>query len=151
MSRAFVKDADDTFEELPERPISSAPNWVTQKGLAHIEAEVARLTDEIANVRDDHYERARIGCDLRYWMARRASAQLMPASTRMDIVRFGATVTIDRDDGRHEAFRIVGEDEADPSEGTISYVSPLARALMGKAAGDRVRVNGTWIDLVAIA
>ncbi len=45
-------------------------------------------------------------------------------------------VTIARDDGRRQTYRIVGEDEADPAAGTLSYVSPLARALMGKSPGD---------------
>ncbi|MGG2476782.1 GreA/GreB family elongation factor, partial [Rhizobium sp. BR5] len=51
-------------------------------------------------------------------------------------VAFGSLVTFSRDDGRTQRFRIVGEDEADPAAGTMSYVSPVARALMGKAAGD---------------
>ena len=50
-------------------------------------------------------------------------------------MQFGATVTIERDDGRRQTFRIVGEDEADPARGTLSHVSPLARALFGKAVG----------------
>jgi transcription elongation GreA/GreB family factor len=51
-------------------------------------------------------------------------------------VQFGSTVTIVRDDGRRQTFRIVGEDEAEPAQGTLSYVSPVARALLNKAVGD---------------
>ena len=151
MSRAFVKEAEDAFEELPERPISSAPNWVTQEGLAAIEAEITQLTEALADTGDDRYERARIGRDLRYWTARRGSALVMDAPANADVVRFGATVTIDREDGRHETFRIVGEDEADPAKGSVSHVSPLARALMGKSVGDTVRVAGGEVELADIA
>jgi transcription elongation GreA/GreB family factor len=151
MSRAFVKEAEDAFEEPPERPVSSAPNWVTPEGLAAIEAEIDRLQHELSGVGEDRYERARIGRDLRYWTARRASAHIIERPANADMVRFGATVTIDREDGRRESFRIVGEDEADPAKGTLSYVSPLARALMGKRVGDVVRVAGAEVELVDVA
>ena len=78
MSRAFVKNLDDTVEELPDRPISSHPNLVTPEGLARIEAEVARLQQEhaAAHAANDRTALARAARDLRYWTARRASAQL---------------------------------------------------------------------------
>ena len=151
MSRAFVKEDDQAFEELPERPVSSAPNLVTTRGLELIEAEIARLTSELSAAGEDREARARLGRDLRYWTARRGSAQLMPASNDADTVHFGSTVTIDRDDGRHQVFRIVGEDEADPEQGTLSHVSPLARALMGKSVGDTVRVAGHDAEIVEIS
>jgi transcription elongation GreA/GreB family factor len=151
MSRAFVKEDDAAVEDLPERPISTAPNLVTPQGLAAIEAEVARLTDALTSAGEDRAERARIGRDLRYWTARRGSAHVQPPPEDCSIVRFGCTVTLDRDDGRHQVFRIVGEDEADPERGTISYVSPLARALMGKQQGDTVRVAGHDLEIAAIA
>ena len=66
------------------------------------------------------------------------------------MVRFGCTVTIERDDGRTQSFRIVGEDEADPAQGSVAYVSPLARALMGKAVGDEAKVAGGEVEIVAI-
>jgi transcription elongation GreA/GreB family factor len=151
MSRAFVKEDDDAPEELPERLISSAPNLVTVEGLAAIEAEVARLSQELAQAGDDRGARARIGRDLRYWTARRGSAQVMPAPEDSEIVRFGCTVTVERDDGRTQVFRIVGEDEADPPRGTLSHVSPLAQALMGKSEGDVVRVAGGEAEIVEIS
>lgn len=150
MSRAFVKDADDTFEELPERPVSSAPNLVTREGLAAIETEVARLTNELTLAGEDRAERARIGRDLRYWIARRGSAHVMPAPEDHSVVRFGATVALLRDDALKQTFRIVGEDEADPEHGTLSHVSPLARALMGKEVGDTVQVASHSFEIEAI-
>lgn len=151
MSRAFVKEDDDAPEEFPERLVSSAPNLVTAEGLAAIEAEIARLEDELARAGEDRSARAGLARDLRYWNARRGSAQVMPAPEDNEIVRFGATVTIDRKDGRRQVFRIVGEDEADPERGTLSHVSPLAQALMGKGIGDVVRVAGGDAEIVAIS
>jgi transcription elongation GreA/GreB family factor len=89
--------------------------------------------------------------ELRYWNARRASAQLVPVSDDRAQIRFGATVTIGRNDGRQQTFRIVGEDEADPAKGSISYVSPLARALLGKAVGDVVRAGSNDAEITLIA
>jgi transcription elongation GreA/GreB family factor len=152
MSRAFVKNLEDTVEELPDRPISPHPNLVTAEGLARIETEVARLQQEhaAAHAADDRAALARVARDLRYWTARRASAQIVPAPNDRSEVHFGATVTIVRDDGRRQTFRIVGEDEADPAKGTISYVSPVAQALTGKRVGDVVQAGASEAEIVAI-
>ncbi|HET7019969.1 MAG TPA: transcription elongation factor GreA [Xanthobacteraceae bacterium] len=153
MSRAFVKNLEDTVEELPDRPISPHPNLVTAEGLARIETEVARLQQEhaAAHAADDRAALARVARDLRYWTARRASAQIVPAPNDRSEVHFGATVTIVRDDGRRQTFRIVGEDEADPAHGTVSHVSPLARALFGKRVGDTAMVAKSQAEIVEIA
>jgi transcription elongation GreA/GreB family factor len=66
-------------------------------------------------------------------------------------VRFGSTVTIERDDGRRQTYRIVGEDEADPSLGTLSYASPVAQALMGKQVGDTVQAGVAEAEIIEIA
>ena len=152
MSRAFVKELEDAVEELPDRPISAHPNLVTPEGLARIEAEVARLQQEHATAHEanDRAALARVARDLRYWTARRASAQLVTAPSDRSKVHFGATVSIVRDDGRHQTFRIVGEDEADPAHGTLSHVSPLARALFGKEVGDTVEVANSQAEIVEI-
>jgi transcription elongation GreA/GreB family factor len=150
MSRAFVKEDDDAPEEIPERPVSSAPNLVTPEGLAAIEAEIARLTEGLAEAAEDRDARARIARDLRYWTARRSSAHLVTPSADSDVVHFGSTVTIDREDGRRQTFRIVGEDEAEPENGTLSYIAPLARALMGKGVGDVVNVAGGEAEIAEI-
>lgn len=150
MSRAFVKEDDDAVEELPERPVSTAPNLVTAEGLAAIEQEVERLEAALREAGEDRDLRARIGRDLRYWTTRRSTAQVMPPPADDDDVRFGSTVTIVREDGRRQTFRIVGEDEADPAKGTVSHVAPLAQALMGQSAGDVVRVAGGEAEIVEI-
>lgn len=151
MSRAFVKEFDEAVEDLPDRPVSTAPNLVTAEGLAAIEAEVARLNEALASAGDDRAERARISRDLRYWTTRRSTAHLAPPPSDCESVRFGCSVTVERDDGRSQTFRIVGEDEAAPENGTISHVSPLARALMGKEVGDSVRVAAHEFEIVKIA
>jgi transcription elongation GreA/GreB family factor len=131
MSRAFVKD--DYLEELPERPVSEHPNDVTEAGLAQIEHGLAAASEAYAAAQASA-DRAALaaGRDLRYWSARRATARVVPAPTDHSEVRFGTSVTIVRDDGREQTFRIVGEDEADPGKGSISHVSPLAKSMFGK-------------------
>ena len=152
MSRAFVKEVDETVEELPERPISPHPNFVTAEGLALIEATLARLQQEhaAAQAARDRAALAKLARDLRYWTSRRTTAQVIAPASNPTEVQFGSTVTILRDDGRRQAYRIVGEDEADPSRGTISYVSPVARALTGRKLGDVVRAGTSDAEVVEI-
>jgi transcription elongation GreA/GreB family factor len=66
------------------------------------------------------------------------------------MVRFGGAVTVEREDGRRQTWRIVGEDEADPATGSVSYVSPLAQAVLGKTVGDLVMVAGGELEIVAV-
>jgi transcription elongation GreA/GreB family factor len=88
---------------------------------------------------------------MRYFAARVRTAQVVPAPSSIDIVAFGSTVTFSRDDGRVQTYRIVGEDEADPKTGSISFVSPVAGLLMGKAVGDVVAVGDQELEIVAIS
>jgi len=154
MSRAFVKEPDggEAFEDLPDRPISEHPNLVSSQGLAQIEATLARLHEEHgrAQVAADRAALAHTSRDLRYWTARRSNAQVMPPPEQTDRVQFGSTVTIERDGGRRQTWRIVGEDEAEPNEGTLSYVAPVAHALMNKAVGDVVQAGTGEAEIVEI-
>ncbi|MGI8723922.1 MAG: transcription elongation factor GreA [Methyloceanibacter sp.] len=154
MSRAFVKEPDggDAFEDLPDRPISEHANLVTPQGLAQMEDTLERLHEEHgkAQVAADRAALANAARDLRYWTARRSTAQLMPAPEQTEKVQFGSTVTIERGDGRRQTWRIVGEDEAEPNEGTLSYVSPVARALMNKSVGDVVQAGPGEAEILAI-
>jgi transcription elongation GreA/GreB family factor len=152
MSRAFVKEMDGD-EELPDRPVSAHPNLVTPEGLARIEATLAELhqAHAAAQAAGDRSALARAARELRYWTAPRASAQMIEPPQDNARVQFGATVTIRRDDGRRQTWRIVGEDEADPARGTLSHVSPVARALMGRQVGDVVTAGHSQAEIVAIA
>jgi transcription elongation GreA/GreB family factor len=155
MSRAFVKEADgvDAVENLPERPVSMHPNFVTAEGLATIEAELEKTHREHAHAQaaNDRAALARTARDLRYWTSRRTTAQVIAPPIAGGEVQFGSTVTIERDDGRRQTFRIVGEDEADPARGTLSHVAPLARALFGKSVGDVVKAGQSEAEIVEIA
>lgn len=152
MSRAFVNE-DNSVEDLPERPVSPHPNYVTPQGLAAIDAALgdARQAYNAAQAAGNRDALARAGRDLRYWSARRASAQLVTTEAGADTVQFGSTVTITRDDGRRQVFRIVGEDEAEPGKGSVSHVSPLAVSLIGRKVGDVVRAGRDDAEIVAIA
>ena len=154
MSRAFVKEPEggEVFEDLPDRPVSEHPNLVTAEGLAQIEDTLARQHKEHAKAQaaNDRAALAHTSRELRYWSARRSTAQPMAAPEQSDKVQFGSTVTIARDDGRKQTWRIVGEDEAEPNEGTLSYVSPVAQALMGKSVGDVVQAGAGEAEIVKI-
>ena len=157
MSVAFTREEDleATAADLPDRPVSQHPNLVTASGLAQIERELAEAKAAYAaaqakgSIEADRTAMARATRDLRYWSARRANAQLV--ETEPDgTVRFGGSVTIEREDGRTQTWAIVGEDEADPANGSVSHVSPLARALMGKRVGDEAVVNGQDVEIVGL-
>lgn len=157
MSVAFTREEDleATAADLPDRPVSPHPNWVTAEGLAAIETALAEARAAYSaaqaqgSIEADRTAMARATRDLRYWSARRASAQLVEIEAD-GRVRFGGSVTLERDDGRTQTWRIVGEDEADPKAGTVSHVSPLARALIGKRAGDEAVVAGQAVEITAV-
>ena len=156
MSRAFVKESDDV-PELPDRPISEHPILVTEKGLAQIEAEIAAYRAALteAQLAEDRAAIAAASRELRYWNARRASAELQPPPADCDSVHFGCRVTIQRDPPPPKGkatvtYTIVGEDEADPTKGTLSFVSPLARALIGKEVGDVVPMGEGEAEIMKI-
>ena len=158
MAVAFTReeDAESQAANLPDRPVSSAPNFVTPQGLALIEAALAEAraaytaAQSGGGVAADRTAMARATRDLRYWSARRGSAQLVESAPTDGTVAFASTVSIEREDGRRQTFRIVGEDEADPAKGAISWVSPLAGAMMGKKAGDVVIVSGAEVEIVSV-
>jgi len=157
MSVAFTREEDleATAADLPDRPISPHPNLVTPSGLEAIEAALAaaraayNAAQSKGDIEADRTAMARATRDLRYWSARRASAQLV--ETEPDgRVRFGGSVTIEREDGRTQTWRITGEDEADPARGSVSHVSPLAVALIGKQVGDEAVVAGQAVEIIAV-
>jgi transcription elongation GreA/GreB family factor len=160
LSVAFTKEESaETASEtlLPDRPISPHPNLVTEAGLKALELQLqqAREAYETANAIEDVNERRRQAAtplrDARYFAARVRTAQIVPEPASRDTVAFGSTVTFRRDDGRVQKYRIVGEDEADPKAGSISFVSPIAKSLMGKAVGDAVVVGDQEIEITAIS
>jgi transcription elongation GreA/GreB family factor len=148
MSRAFIKEdsEDRPSEELPERPVSSEPNYVTPEGLALLRSKVEELSAEHVRLKQagenfDKPRLAEVDRDLRYYQARLDSAIVVDVSREpMDEVHFGATVRTEDEDGKVHTFTIVGEDEADVPRGKVSWRSPLSKALIGARVGDTV----TW-------
>ncbi|MBB4429688.1 transcription elongation GreA/GreB family factor [Bradyrhizobium sp. CIR48] len=159
MSVAFTKEesaeaASETL--LPDRPISPHPNLVTEAGLQALQTQLqqAREAYEAAQAIEDVNEKRRQSAvplrDARYLTERLRTAQLVPDPASTETVAFGSTVTFSRTDGRVQTYRIVGEDEADPKAGTISFVAPVARSLMGKAVGDVVGTGAQEIEILSI-
>ena len=150
MNRAFVKEPDDGVPEegLPERQISEHPNYVTPSGLRQLEERVGELEQRRLELRersgDDALAQEQLDFvdrDLRYFTLRLETAQPMDMARQpRRMVKFGAAVTVkEGGGGATRVFRIVGEDEADPNNGLISYVSPLAEALLDARVGAIVR------------
>ncbi len=160
MSTAFTKEESaETASEtlLPDRPISRHPNLVTEAGLKalDLQRQKAREAYDAASTIEDVNERRRQAAiplrDMRYFSERIRTAQVVPDPISFDVVAFGSTVTFRRDDGRVQKYRLVGEDEADPKTGSISFASPVGTSLMGKAIGDIVNVGDQELEILAIS
>ncbi|OIQ72621.1 transcription elongation factor GreA [mine drainage metagenome] len=148
MSRAFVKenDLEPAGSDLPERPQSEHPNYVTPNGLAQLQQQAARLEgdrQQLVPHKDDPVVRqhlATVERDLRYLEGRLERAIMVdPDRQSTDSVLFGALVNLTDENGDRHEYAIVGEDEADISQHKVSWVSPLARALIGARLGDSVK------------
>jgi transcription elongation GreA/GreB family factor len=140
MSVAFRRESDDEhLEPKFELPIPPGPNLVTERGLALIAARVEALEAELAGLSDEN-EVKRVKRDLRYWRTRQATAQLVPPPDGA-VVAFGSTVTF-RIGGKERTITLVGDDEADPAAGLLSFTAPLSRALMEAEVGDEIDFGG---------
>ncbi|WP_025872542.1 GreA/GreB family elongation factor [Methylobacillus glycogenes] len=149
MSRGFVKedDLEHAGTDLPERPISTHPNYLTSQGYAQLQQQADTLSEQrlaLTNRKDDPIAQQKLAMldrDLRYVAARLESAIVVdPAAQPADSVLFGARVELEDENGEQHQFHIVGEDEADIATHRVSWVSPLARALIGLKVGE----SATW-------
>ena len=139
MSVAFRRESDDEhLEPKFERPIAPGPNLVTARGLALIDAEVARLNAALEQASEE--DRPALLREQRYWHTRQTTAEVVPAPEPGEI-GIGSRVTI-RMGGSERVVEIVGGDEADPAEGRIGYQAPLARVLIGAEVGEMVEFGG---------
>lgn len=134
MSKAFTREDAQPEPESPRRLASvlppGAPNYLTPDGAVRLRKELAALVERKAM-----NERA---IDLR--RALESAVVLGPPTDDLDVVRFGATVVVRAlPDGEPVRYRIVGVDETDVARGWISWVSPIAKALLDAAVGDRVK------------
>jgi transcription elongation GreA/GreB family factor len=162
MSRAFVKESDEdsASAELPERPLGAGPNYVTARGLETLRARLKELQLERARLAAaaDPLEKQRlleVKRDIRYYGAQLERATVVDtAGQPRDEVHFGAAVTIRDEHGKEHLFHIVGDDEADVAAGSISWASPLARAMLGARVGDTVKwqrpAGASEVAIVAI-
>lgn len=148
MSRAFISesDSDAAADTLPELPQSKHPNYVTRQGLRLLEERLVRAQERqrrLSPLADDparKLELAHTQREIRYLESRIERAILIDATQAPpDEVAFGAVVEVKDARGEHHQFAIVGEDEADAEQGKVSWVSPLARALIGAGVGDVVQ------------
>lgn len=146
MSRGFVKedDLEHAGTDLPERPISALPNYVTSNGLLQLEQNAKALSVErlsLVNLKDDQAAMQKLAVierDLRYVSARLKTAILSALPLNNEMVLFGATVTVEDDAGQTHNFTIVGDDEADMKLNKVSWSSPIAKALIKQKVGDIV-------------
>jgi transcription elongation factor GreB len=147
MSRAFVKELDEQDDKTgPVRPQSPHVNYVTARGLELLQERVRQLTlarHALSGKEDLSSQQSsrELDRDLAYFNERIKRAVLVePGRQPLDRVHFGAAVEVEDSEGERLNLVIVGEDEAEPDAGRISWVSPLASALMNARVGDVV----TW-------
>jgi len=148
VSRAFVKepDGDSADTDLPERPLSEHPLYVTPRGLRKLQQELHELREQLRGLRDSAEditvmaELKRVERDERYLEQCVQNAIVVAPPASLDEIRFGAAVDLLDEDGHRHHVVIVGEQEACAPTGLISWVSPLARSLIGRRVGDIV----TW-------
>lgn len=157
MSRAFVKETDleHAGTDLAERPQSPHPNYVTPNGLRQLQQQAAALEQQRQQLlpqQDDPVARQQLAVverDLRYFQARLERAILVDtAKQSVETVLFGAIVSLEDENGNVHEYTIVGEDEADIAQNKVSWVSPLARALIGHKIGETVTWRRPAGDLV---
>ena len=146
MSRAFVKepDGDQAETDLPVRPQSKHPNYITMKGLEKQKEHLHELILECSalktsNTLADKNKIKLLNADITYLKQRVESAIPINVEEQgREDIRFGATITLVDENNKQYKFTIVGQDEVDTENGLISWVSPLASALIGKQVGDTI-------------
>ena|SRR5205085_839189 len=167
MNKAFTKETDgDDFDDLGGADEVALPggfrNYITPAGHKRLNDELARLwevdrprlveTITWAASNGDRSENGdyiygkrklrEIDRRIRFLSKRLDSAEVVDNTGRnLDVVYFGATVTIADEDGKERTVSIVGVDELDPAHGRVSWVSPIAKALMKAARGDTVTLR----------
>ena len=162
MSRGFVKedDLEHAGTDVPERQISAHPNYVTANGYAQLQAEAVALEKTIIELKakkDDQQTQQQIAIanrDLRYVAARLENALVTRPDLNAEQVLFGAMVTVEDEDGASHTYEIVGEDEADIKANKVSWVSPLAKALIGHKIGESVvwarPAGNAMLEIIAV-
>jgi transcription elongation factor GreB len=151
VNKAFTKEDESQEAPLvpPRAPLPpGTPNYVTARGLEQLKAELTRLDDERAELDPAMKPEARATALGRLAAQRSALEERLAGATLVDVskqprheVRFGASVEVRTSRGELRPYMIVGVDEADPARGLVAFVSPLARALLGRSVGEIVTVR----------
>ena len=157
MSKAFTKESDGEFEEALPEPSDPLPpgvkNYVTPEGAEKLRDELRRWLEVIrpkaAEAKGKPGEpasrRRRLeAIDRRiHFLQDRVASMVVVRATEPDelCVRFGASVTVRDRDGNEKSYRIVGVDESDPAAGRVSFLSPIAKALISAGVGDVVSLK----------
>jgi transcription elongation GreA/GreB family factor len=140
MNKAFTRETDDAPPPPPEeRPVGTALNLVTPRGARLIKEQISAIEKKHA-AEIDPAAKSELRRDLRYWLAKQSSMQVVAPKRDNDAVSFGSRITIRRG-GSELNVTIVGEDESDPKAGLISWTAPLARALIGAKVGEEVDIE----------
>ena len=140
MSVAFRRESDEEhLEPKFEVPIPVGPNLMTARGLALIVERIAHFEAQLEGS-ENPAVRTAIQRDLRYWTTRQVTAEVAPVP-RGDRVELGTQVGILLN-GKLKAFQIVGDDEAAPAAGLISFNAPLSRAMLGAEVGEVIPFGG---------
>jgi transcription elongation factor GreB len=151
MSKAFTKESDegpgDEVHLEPRDPLpAGVKNYVTPEGAAALRDELSRLEREPRSKAggDKARKKALEALERRTQFLRDRVANMMvvdPGSQDKDSVHFGASVTVADEEGNEKSYRIVGVDESDPAQGKISWISPIAKALISARVGDVVTLE----------
>ena len=162
MSRGFVKedDLEHAGTDVPERQLSQHANYVTVNGYAQLEKLAVELEQQrlsLSATKDEQQAQQKLAVinrDLRYVAARLENALVTRPDLNADQVLFGATVTVEDEDGASHTYEIVGEDEADIKANKVSWVSPLAKALIGHKVGESVvwarPAGNAMLEIIAV-
>ena len=138
MSRAFVKEDAEVVERLTRRRAASglppgAINYMTTDGAERLRARLVELRGISSKEHDE---------EIGHLEDTLASATIIEPQPKRDTVTFGARVTVSDAEGKLETYRIVGVDEVDFDSANVSWVSPIARSLLGAVVSQRVSLDG---------
>jgi transcription elongation factor GreB len=142
MSKAFTREEDDAGEEIPVNwpPLPpGARNYITPDGARGLKERLQNLQQKKESAEATGLETKKLESVIRNLKQRLDSLVMVEPPTDVGKIAVGAIVTVRHRDGEEETYRIVGVDESDPQKGAISWISPLAKALLSRRAGERVR------------
>jgi transcription elongation factor GreB len=152
VSKAFTRESDDESgaEDIPSFRPQLPPgtrNYITREGADHLKQRLSDLLEmkQVFAARSNEAgtgaesDQRKIESAIRRLQQILDSVVVAEIPVDQDKVAFGAVVMIRHGNGEEAAYHIVGVEEADPERGSISWISPLARALLSRRAGDKVQ------------